>query len=198
MKALGRGSIASFIKIALEIIWIVLWVAAIGLGVAAIGYGLAALGIHFGWFSKEAVSYGGTWSAGGELGAVKASFTLDSPQVALPAFASAAVVIGGGLVIVRRLKALFASFTSGEPFQAENASHLRVIWVALTVIELARMGLGMAAGALIAAFGQPGEAVLRVQMNFAVSTWIAILILIVLAEVFREGARLKRDQDLTI
>jgi hypothetical protein len=40
--------------------------------------------------------------------------------------------------------------------------------------------------------------VLRVEMNVALSTWIAILILIVLAEVFREGARLKRDQDLTI
>ena len=198
MKALGHGSIASFIKIALEIIWIVLWVGAIALGVAALGYGLAAVGVQGGWLPKDLFAQSGAWSASGPNASDKASFTLDSPQVALPALASAAVVVAGGLVIVQRLKALFASFTSGEPFRAENATHLRVIWVTLVVIELLRMGLGMAAGALIAAFGQPGEAVLRVQMNVAVSTWIAILILIVLAEVFREGARLKRDQDLTI
>ncbi|MFZ4071457.1 MAG: DUF2975 domain-containing protein [Caulobacterales bacterium] len=191
MKALGRGSLASFIKIALEIIWIVLWLGAIGLGVAVLGYGLAATGVYGGWLPKDLFAQSGA-------GSPQAGFTLDSPQLALPALASAAVVVAGGLVIVQRLKALFASFTSGEPFRAENAMHLRVIWVTLAVIELLRMGLGMAAGALIAAFGQPGEAMLRVEMNIAVSTWIAILILIVLAEVFREGARLKRDQDLTI
>jgi hypothetical protein len=35
-------------------------------------------------------------------------------------------------------------------------------------------------------------------MRVDLSTWGSILILIVLAEVFREGARLKEEQELTI
>jgi hypothetical protein len=37
-----------------------------------------------------------------------------------------------------------------------------------------------------------------IEPGFDLSTWTSILVLIVLAEVFREGARLREDQDLTI
>jgi hypothetical protein len=49
------------------------------------------------------------------------------------------------------------------------------------------------------AFGEAqGVGVREVSLSVDPSTWGSILILIVLAEVFREGARLKEEQELTI
>jgi hypothetical protein len=38
----------------------------------------------------------------------------------------------------------------------------------------------------------------EVKLSVDLSTWASILILVVLAEVFREGARMKAEQELTI
>jgi NAD/NADP transhydrogenase beta subunit len=110
------------------------------------------------------------------------------------------VTIGGSLIIVARLRRLFDSFRSGEPFRRENAKHLRVIWITMVVIELARYVLMVAFGVLLSVFGAPdsiGQASFTIDSD-NLSTWMSILILIVLAEVFREGARLKEEQELTI
>jgi hypothetical protein len=200
VKALGRGSIASFIKIALEIIWVLLWIAAIAIGLGALAYGVTWLGVSLGWWPADIFGRGGeiTVDGGAVEANARASFSLDQPQLALPALVAAAVMVAGGLLIVKQLRTLFANFTSGEPFRQENAHCLRVIWVTLLVVELSRMFLGVATGAVIAAVGLPADNTLRVDVRIAVSTWVAIVILIVLAEVFREGARMKAEQDLTI
>jgi hypothetical protein len=112
---------------------------------------------------------------------------------------TAGVSIGGSLVIISRLRRLFDSFQSGEPFRRENAQHLRVIWIAMIVIELARYVLTASIVALTLAFGAShGMALRQVEFSVNFTTWGSILILIVLAEVFREGARLKEEQELTI
>ena len=61
----------------------------------------------------------------------------------------------GSLVIVWRLRKLFDSFSSGEPFQRENATHLRVIWITMLVIEVARYALLALTGILLGRFGDP-------------------------------------------
>ena len=100
-------------------------------------------------------------------------------------------------MIVWRLRRLFDNFTSGESFAKENATHLRVIWMTMLGVEIARYLLLVVITILIAAFYREiGNA--RVQLDINLSTWASILILIVLAEVFREGARLKEEQELTI
>jgi hypothetical protein len=118
--------------------------------------------------------------------------------MAFPGLLAAAIAVGGGLIVVRRLKALFASFSSGDPFNRENAGHLRVIWIALAGIELGRYAVSVAASLLVMAFGQPAGAEIKVGLKFDLMPWFTIAVLFVLAEVFREGARLKEDQELTI
>ncbi len=118
--------------------------------------------------------------------------------VVVPALAIGTVAIGGGLIIVDRLRRLFDSFTSGEPFRRENAAHLRVIWIAMLTVEIARYVLLGAVAAIFAAVGLPEGASANFNLNFDISTWMSIAILIVLAEVFREGARMKEEQELTI
>jgi Protein of unknown function (DUF2975) len=202
MKALGKGSVASIIRVGLLITWIVLWMAAAGLIIAAIAY-TSALGlIAAGVIDPNTLSNAnGHFSITSGEGSISASF--DDPNagtwpVVVPAFLVGGVAVGGGLVIVWRLRKLFASFSSGEPFRRENAMHLRVIWIALLSIEISRYLLLALTSALLAAFS-PGEGVRAAfELKIDLSTWVSILILIVLAEVFREGARLKEEQELTI
>jgi len=178
MNALGRGSIASIVRIGLIIAWYALWLAGACILAAAAIWGLTRAGVLSPSFL-------------GELNPVGLSWT-----VVISAFVIGIVTIGGGLIIVWRLRKLFDSFTSGEPFRRENANHLRVIWITMLVVELARYALIAGTQGLFAAFGDSGVG--EVKLSIDVSNWMSILILIVLAEVFREGARLKEEQELTI
>jgi hypothetical protein len=42
----------------------------------------------------------------------------------------------------------------------------------------------------------PGQT--KVEPNFSLTAWFSVLVVFVLAEVFREGARLRREAELTI
>jgi hypothetical protein len=192
MKALGKGSIASLVRTGLQIAWIVLWALALGLLAAGVGYVLLLVLQQTGMIPPDA-----------EILELLAP-TEENPAgliwpVALPYFLIGAVSLGGALVIVSRLGKLFDGFSSGEPFRKDNAQHLRAIWVAMLVVEICRYLLMALMGALLTVFGpQNGVGVQRIELSIDLSTWGSILILIVLAEVFREGARLKEEQELTI
>jgi hypothetical protein len=198
MKALGRGSIASYLEIALNVVWVILWIAFAGLVLGALAYAVVTVLVSTGTLPATVLEGGrGHVNNGG----LRASFDLDAGlawQLVVPALLAALVAVAGGLIIVRRLKLLFESFRSAEPFRKTNATHLRVIWVTMIVIELSRYALMALTGVLIAAFGEPPGTDWKFNVNVNLMTWAAILVLIVLAEVFREGARLREEQELTI
>ncbi len=202
MKALGKGSVASIAKVGLTLAWWALWVVLGAVALGAIGYGALLSLISAGMIDASILTGGnGQISVGAGNGDYDLSY--DNPggatwPVVVPALLIGAVAIGGALVIVGRLRALFESFTSGEPFRRENAGHLRVIWITMLVIEVARFILLGVVGAIFATMGAPEGAKANFHVNVDLSTWMSILILIVLAEVFREGARLKEEQELTI
>lgn len=200
MKALGKGSIASIVEVALTIAWILLWVALGLLALAALGYG-AILGLGATGVIDPAIL--GADEGGIQISTDHGALLVydnisEAWPVAVPALLIGAVVVGGGLIIVDRLRRLFASFTSGEPFRRENATHLRVIWIAMLAIEFARFALMGVLAAVFTAVGLPDGAAADFNINIDISTWMSIAILIVLAEVFREGARMKEEQELTI
>ena len=194
MKALGRGSIAAYIKIGLDVAAVLFWIAALGIGLAAIAYGGLLLAVHGGLMAASIFSTG----AANQSGNVRYNLTVDPWQVAVPGLLGALVIVTGGLIVIRRLKALFQSFSSGEPFQKGNAGHLRAIWIALIGIELGRIAVAGLTGILVMALGQPADAHIKVGMKIDLMAWFTIAIVVVLAEVFREGARLKEEQELTI
>ena len=198
MKVLGRGSIASWLEVALNVLVVILWIALVGVVVGAIGYAVV-MGLVAGGVVPVAIFAGGH----GHItnGGADITYDLDkglSWQIVAPAFAATAVAVSGGLIIVNRLKRLFESFRSAEPFRKENATHLRVIWLTMMVIELSRYALLALTGVLVAAFGAPSGTDMNFNLHVSLMSWVAILILIVLAEVFREGARMREEQDLTI
>lgn len=198
MKALGRGSIASYLEIALNVIGVMLWVALGGVILGAVVYVIALILSGMGVL-PEAIFEGGR----GRISQPGAEVNFDISgglawQLVVPALAAAGVAVSGGIVIVRRLKKLFESFRSAEPFRKENATHLRIIWITMLGIELSRYALMALTGVLIATFGEPAGTDWKFSVNVNLMTWAAILVLIVLAEVFREGARLREEQELTI
>jgi hypothetical protein len=193
MRALGKGSIAEIIRVGLVIAWALLWVCAAMLAFIGLAYALNAAGIV-----DLSALFGPNTHFSIDDNLTVAPMAALSWPIVLPAFVIGVVVIGGAMIIVWQLRKLFDSFCSGQPFAKENAKHLRVIWMTMIGIELARYLLLGLTGFLLVHFGGPLAEHAQIKLSLNLSTWASILILVVLAEVFREGARMKAEQELTI
>jgi hypothetical protein len=176
MRALGPGSVSSFLKIILDVVYV-------ALSITAVVVALGLVGVLV--FTVDPDIFG----LRGALGV--ASDAVTKRPLLLGDTLSAALYITGVLVIVNRLRKIFATLTAGDPFEPENVRRLRVIGIMLGALELSRY-----AAALIAAWIAPHEA--KPTGGVSLTAWFAVLVVFVLAEVFREGARLRREAELTI
>ena len=95
--------------------------------------------------------------------------------------------------ILTRLLAIVWSVRAANPFLAENAPRLQTIAWALLGMEL----LHLAAGA-IAFIASSEGAPLDIDWNFSVTSWLAVLLLFVLARVFDHGAQMHADLEGTV
>jgi DUF2975 family protein len=93
--------------------------------------------------------------------------------------------------IVRRLKDLFDSFAKSEPFDDANAGHLRALAALFTLTEAIKLAK-VSAQAIFA----PAAPIVLYSPNLM--TWFTVLLLLALAEVFREGTRLRNEQNFTV
>jgi hypothetical protein len=177
MRALGRGSVSSFLKVILDVFLVVLWIL---LAVASLGV-VAALLLSFrpdiisNHIDIDALNVQGPWLGPAAAGLL---FIFD-------------LYIVGGIVVVSHLRAIFATLIAGDPFQPDNARRLRVIGGALAILELGRYALSGVARAML-------HGAIHIGGGVSLTTWFAVLVIFVLAEVFREGARLRGEAELTI
>jgi hypothetical protein len=103
-----------------------------------------------------------------------------------------------GMWIADQLRQIFGTLRDGEPFAAANAGRIRRVAAGVILAELVRTGAVLywsySAGALVTASGA----------RFIPATHISApsilygLLILVIAEIFREGARLREEQSLTI
>jgi len=174
MRALGPGSVSSFLKIILDVVYVALW---ISLGAVALAL-LAALLFSFNPDLFPAV------------------MTSEAAQVVNkgPVFAGMllafAISIGGVLVIVDALRRIFVTLTAGDPFHPNNVRRLRLVGVMLAALEISRY--------VVWGLSPLMPLIKRSESNFNLTSWFSVLVVFVLAEVFREGARLRREAELTI
>ncbi len=181
MRALGPGSVSSFLKVILDVVrWVLLVVA----GAGALGL-LAVLLLSFNpELLSSLIDVRALHLEGAALGPVLAATLL-----------AWELYMGGAIVIVGRLRRIFQTLIAGDPFHPANVRRLRIIGVALAVLELGRY-LTAAALHVIAPMFHLGR--LHVGGEINLTTWFAVLAIVVLAEVFREGARLRGEAELTI
>lgn len=196
MKALGKGSVASVVKLGLDVAWVLLWAGVAGFCLIALGYGAVSFLADAGLLADAAFEQVEAEIRAGELVLITEDGGVLDWRILVPVLLVWAVALAGSLIIVWRLKRLFRNFTSGEPFSADNAYHMRAIWIALVAIELARYAIMAVFGVIRLSAGSPEG--IRADFDFNLTAWFLILIIIVLAEVFREGARLREDEKLTI
>jgi hypothetical protein len=175
IRALGPGSVSSFLKVILDVFYVVLWGAVIAVALAILGLLLInfdpalinGLDLHIDFFGHQPGAPAALMTSGFELYLI------------------------GLLVIVQRLRKVFASMTAGDPFHPDNVRRLRVVGLVLALLEIDRF-----------AFSAIDRYVLHVAqtstLSLSLTPWFAVLVVVVLAEVFREGARLRRDAELTI
>jgi hypothetical protein len=174
IRALGPGSVSSFLKVILDVFYYVLWIA--GFAVAAMILGLLLIS-----FDPQIVP---------RMADVK---ILGAP----PGLAAAVLLAGaelsliGVLVIVQRLRRIFGAMTAGDPFHPDNVRRLRVTALMLALIEVNGY-LFNALDHFVLHLNRTGP------LSLNLTSWFAVLVIVVLAEVFREGARLRRDAELTI
>ena len=96
-------------------------------------------------------------------------------------------------IVFTRLLAIVRSVRAASPFLAENAVRLQTIAWALLGMEL----LHLAAGAIAFAASSKGSP-LDIDWSFSVTSWLAVLLLFVLARVFDYGAQMHADLEGTV
>ena len=177
MRTLGPGSVSSFLKVILDVFHFVLWVSVAGVLLAIVAVLLLSfrpelLGSHL---TIDKLRIEGPW-----LGPIAAATLL-----------GVGLYLVGAIVIVGRLRRIFLTLIAGDPFHPDNVRRLRVIGGALAVLELGRY---VAAG--LSHMISHGR--FHVGGGVSFTTWFAVLVIVVLAEIFREGARLRGEAELTI
>jgi hypothetical protein len=180
MKAFGQNSISSILRVVLNIAGVLLIIAFVLLGISAVAYGWAVYASFQGWLPIH--NGRGTISLNGN--------PHDWPVV-LAIVVAAALWLGGAFYIIGRLKKVFDSFRRNEPFHADNADHLRGIWIAMAIMEVLKLAIIAMALPLRA----PSESF---KFTPDLTGWFMVFVVMVFAEVFREGAKLRDEQNLTI
>ncbi len=182
MRTIGPGSVASLLKIALDVAYAVLWA-----GLIIVSLALMALLLSLPFVAGGAH---GTFVIDGETQHVETYFRRWPSLAAFMLSVDAYLIVLG--FIVNRLRRVFETLILGDPFRPANVRRLRTVALGLIALEvggyLARLSLAM----LLPEISD------RVTYGISLSSWFAILAVFVLAEVFREGARLRGDAELTI
>jgi hypothetical protein len=176
MRTLGPHSVSSVLKIILDVVFVLLFVSIIVLGARAL-------------LSAAAMANNPAAFANWYFPRTRWPVLATTPRAAA-ALVTYCFNILASIVVVGRLRKIFVTLIAGAPFQVENARRLRVIGLALMAAEVSRL----AVRALI--FGVPATPRLWFEINFV--GWFSIAIIFVLAEIFEEGARLRREAELTI
>lgn len=119
-------------------------------------------------------------------------------EIALPwayvllAAAATFSYLGISALIFRLLIRIVATLRAGDPFHPSNVRRLRQIAIAFASVTLGVWMGQMLVARFVRGVLQPPNPFDLITPSFAV------IILVVIAEVFREGARLRRESELTI
>jgi serine phosphatase RsbU (regulator of sigma subunit) len=103
------------------------------------------------------------------------------------------ISMGVALFVLNRLRAIFRTLRDQNPFVAPNASRIRLIGIVLVMGPLASTALGAWYAERVTR--EISVAGLALNADWSVNTWVIFsgLILLMLAEVFRLGADMKGD-----
>ncbi len=204
MKLLGRWSLASFMKLVIDVpyyfLLVVLPVVFAGaLWMVLTGHSGSVL---FGMpvqFQLDPASHPFV-TARHDIQAVSITqahgtlqFRGGSIGIALAGLGYGIISLGVVLFVLNRLRAIFRTLRDQNPFLALNASRIRMIGIVLVLGQLASTGLAALYAERVTR--EIRVAGLTLNDDLSINSWVIFsgLILLMLAEVFRLGADMKGD-----
>ncbi len=99
----------------------------------------------------------------------------------------------GIIYVCVQLRRILSTLAAGDPFVPQNGPRLTRIAIAIALVELGRYLTVI----LLNSFVDLGtDQPLRLSINLA--AWAAVVALFILAQVFREGSRLREEEKMTI
>ena len=177
LRTLGPRSVSTLLKIALDVAYVLL---ALITGILLIAFVVGA------FIPLQDLNVTVSDDSGGK------ALPLTRPLIIF-ALGSISAYFGSFLLILGNLRKIFRTLTLGDPFQPANVRRLRQIGLILAVVT---GGVWLAQG-MVAARLAPG--IMDPQgIDELLTPIFSVLVVFVLAEVFREGARLRRESELTI
>ncbi|MFZ4604270.1 MAG: DUF2975 domain-containing protein [Caulobacterales bacterium] len=180
MRATGRGSISSFLKLAVDVAWVV---ACALLGFIWI---IAALAIY------SLITGNPTFIDNvGEN-------TFNTPLTLVVWTVMGSILCVGAMIVCAYLRGVFETLVAGDPFVPENARRFGAIAIVLAAMEASAMFVATVIRLIFSAFAPSGQTVAFPLPNINLPIWFAVLTLFVLAQVFREGAAMREEQKMTI
>ena len=99
--------------------------------------------------------------------------------------------------VLRHLRAMVETVRAGDPFVAANAQRLQAIAWLVMGGEVLRLAIG-AVARIATPIAQSLGMDMDIRIQFSLAPWLAVLLLFVLAGVFREGARMRADLEGTV
>lgn len=120
---------------------------------------------------------------------VDAAKPMVSPQNMALVCLGMLVIAGAWFFVLKSLRRVVSTVIAGDPFVPQNISRLRRIWVIIALAEIFRMFIHW-----LARVNATGAS----ETDFRLETWFLVFVVAALAEAFRYGAELRRDQELTI
>ncbi len=100
------------------------------------------------------------------------------------------VILALACLLIFRLRKVIVTVERGDPFHPQNPRDLRVIALLLALIEISRTGMRL--------FVPDSPVSVAEDLDSWFVAWLSVLIVFILAEVFREGSRLRDESDLTV
>jgi hypothetical protein len=178
MRATGRGSISSWLKVVVDVVWVV---------------ACAALG--FVWIIAAFAIY--SLITGNQTFLNFKDYQLSTGRALTIWIAAGSIVSISIMIVCAYLRGVFETLVARDPFVPENAKRLAAIGIVLAVMEALRMFLGMIVNLAYGVFSSSGEPIPWFP-TFNWPVWIAVITLLILAQVFREGAAMREEQKMTI
>ena len=94
-------------------------------------------------------------------------------------------------VLLSRMLAMVETVQAGTPFTLDNAVRLKTMALCMFVLQLLHLAFGVMVGVARAANAD-------VNWSFSISGWLSVLLLFVLARVFKEAATIRDDLEKMI
>lgn len=183
MRATGRGSISSFLKVAVDVVWVI---------------ACALLG--FIWIIAAFAIYA---MVTGNPTFLDFASPTQVNRLGTPLGLSIWIAIGsilciGVMIVCAYLRGVFETLVAGDPFVPENATRLSAIAIVLAVMEASAMFVAAIVSLVFGVLVPSGAPVAFQFPNINYPVWLAVVTLWVLAQVFREGAAMREEQKMTI